>query len=184
MRSRTTGPSALALTIMFLLGLASRSAAQGPPVPPATHPEVFRSVSVDAYSQLGIALMGPNFGRGRAFSTTRTFRLSTATKKDVDGLLKTVTEKITAPASSSPAELEKAWRAALPSLVTKLAAKVNPYTAIGSLPNTSQKNTDLTSQTPDSLVFESWKPLTVRTRYTRGRFTGAHDLHVDVLVGN
>lgn len=184
MRLSTTGPRALALIIMFLLGLASRSAAQGPTPPPTTHPDVFRAVSVDAYSQLGSALMGPNFGRGRAFQVTRTFRLSTATKKDVDGMVRTVTETITAPASSSPAELEKAWRAQLPTLVTKLAAKVAPFTAVGSFADTAAKNTDVATLTPDRLVFESYRPFTVRTRYTRGRFTGAHDFHVDVLVGN
>lgn len=149
-----------------------------------TAPDAYRVVSGEAYVQLGQALMGPNFGRGRAFSTTRTFRLSTATKKDVDGMVKTVTEKITAPASSSPAELEKAWRAQLPALVSKLAAKIAPFSAVGSFLDTAAKNTDAISQTPDRLIFENYHPFTVRTRYTRGRFTGDHNLYVDVLVGH
>lgn len=177
------------LVVVLLLLTVSHGAAQTPnpypyTQPPTTHPEVYRAVSVTAYSELGRTLLGPNFGRGRAFTTTRTFRLSMATKKDVDGMVKTVTEKITAPASSSPAELEKAWRAALPSLIAKLAAKVSPYTAIGSFLDTAAKNTDATTLTPDRLVFQSFHPLTIRTRYTRGLFTGAHDFHVDVLVGN
>lgn len=149
-----------------------------------TYPEVYRAVSVDAYDALGQAVMGPNFARGRAFTPSRTFRLSLSTKKDVDGMVKTVTEKITAPASSSPAELEKAWRAQLPALVSKLAAKIAPFSAVGSFLDTAAKNTDAISQTPDRLIFENYHPFTVRTRYTRGRFTGDHNLYVDVLVGH
>jgi len=149
-----------------------------------TYPEAFTALSTDACTAVGVALQGPNFGRGNAFPVTP-FRLSAATKKDVDGMVKTVTEKITVPASTPEAQLAAAWRAKLPALATKLAAKVKPYTAIGTLENTKVRTSDSTSQTPDSRVCEFPRGgVVLRMRYTRGRFTGDHNLYVDVLVGH
>lgn len=148
-----------------------------------TYPEAFTAVSGDACTAVGEAIQ-PNFGRGNRFQVTP-FRLSAATKKDLDGMVKTVTEKITAPASTPEAQLAAAWRAKLPALATKLAAKVKPYTAIGSLENTKVRTSDGASQTPDSRVCEFPRGgVVLRMRYTRGRFTGDHNLYVDVLVGN
>lgn len=148
-----------------------------------TYPEAFAVVSSDACTAVGEAIQ-PNFGRGNRFPVTP-FRLSSATTKDVDGMVKTVTEKITVPASTPESQLAAAWRAKLPALATKLAAKVKPYTAIGSLENTKVRTSDSTSQTPDSRVCEFPRGgVVMRMRYTRGRFTGDHNLYVDVLVGN
>lgn len=152
--------------------------------PPTTHPEVFRQLAKDIFREVGQVLMGPNFGRGRAFSLTRTFRLSPAEKAGVDGLEKRVEEKIVVDSQADAATFNKDARARLPALVTKLAAKVSPYTVIGTLPNTSGKMTDPVSQTPDSLVLVFTRGgLVLRTRYTRGRFTGDHTIYADVLVG-
>lgn len=149
-----------------------------------THPEVFRLLSIDILDGVGKALMGPGFGGGNRFSLTRTFRLSPAEKIGVDGLEKRVEEKIVVDSKADPATFDRDARAKLPALVTKLAAKVSPYTVIGTLPNTSGKMTDPVSQTPDSLVLVFTRGgLVLRTRYTRGRFTGDHTIYADVLVG-
>lgn len=187
MRS-TTGRLLVALVLLVLTG--NQAAAQTPSpypytTPPTTHPEVFRQLAKDIFRDVGQVLMGPNFGRGRAFSLTRTFRLSPATKAGLDGLEKRVEEKIVVDSKADPATFDRDARAKLPALVTKLAGKVSPYTVIGSLPHTSGKMTDPVSQTPDSiLICEDIRAgFCARFRYTRGRFTGDHSVYADVLVG-
>lgn len=153
--------------------------------PPTTHPEVFRQLAGDIFSEVGKVLMGQNFGRGRAFSLTRTFRLSPIGVKGSDGLEKTVQEKIVVDSKADAATFDTDARAKLPALVTKLAAKIQPYTVIGSLPHTQGKMTDPVSQTPDSLLLleDIRAGFLMRVRYTRGRWTGDHTVYAEVLVG-
>ncbi|TXH18564.1 MAG: hypothetical protein E6R03_01905 [Hyphomicrobiaceae bacterium] len=149
------------LIVTLLLAMPTSVSAQS-----LTYPDVYRLITRDAFFELQKAL--PN----------RTFRVSSSTKKGVDGMVKTVSVRIKFDKASTPAEIDAKLRAEYVKTIKELAARISPYKAFGMLSTTRQSNTDFVKQTPDSLVDFSNTGIVLRTRYTDGT------VFFEALVGN
>lgn len=131
-----------------------------------TYPDVYRQATSSAFRELERSL------------PQRTFRVSTSEKKNVDGMVKAVSVNIKFDKTLTYDQLDALLIAKVPTLMKDLAAKIAPFKAVGSLPNTKQSTEDFTKQTPDSIVVYSVTGLRMRTRYLDGKII------FEALVGN
>lgn len=139
---------------------------------PQTFPECYRYLAVDAFSLLRKAL------------APQRFRLSPASAIKVDGLERTVSCAITAPATVTVAELDAQLRASLPAAIAALAARIKPCTVIGTIAHTAASVTDPVRQTPDTLTMtDASMGLVLLVHITKRAKTAAHVVTFKVLVG-